>query len=148
MKDMGEVSKAGITRKGRYGAQSVDAMIKTWTGNRKYDGTTVTAEDVFAVRQSDKHSVLGKEFREHTIYGRRFFNTCDGFFGMGPRSLKSDDCICLIKGCNVPIILRRSEQMDNSGKSKLHGSGNEDDVSYRVIGPACKLNATEAPAPS
>jgi hypothetical protein len=38
--------------------------------------------------------------------GRAIFKTTEGFLGLGPAALQMDDHICVLLGCNTPLILR------------------------------------------
>lgn len=38
---------------------------------------------------------------------RHLFVTEDGYLGLGPRSMKNGDLVCVILGCEVPLVLRR-----------------------------------------
>ena len=39
-----------------------------------------------------------------------WFETTDGYIGRGPPYMKVDDFVCIVKGCGLPILLRRSAQ--------------------------------------
>ena len=51
---------------------------------------------------------------EHSMgqvyYHRRLFTTMKGYLGVGPQLLRSGDNICILLGCNVPVILRPAGQ--------------------------------------
>ncbi|KAI9780886.1 MAG: hypothetical protein M1839_006513 [Geoglossum umbratile] len=40
------------------------------------------------------------------IRGRAFFETHDGYVGLGPPSAQSGDAICILLGCKAPMLLR------------------------------------------
>ncbi len=46
---------------------------------------------------------------EGGTYGRPFFQTKDGYMGVGVRSMRQDDIICVLLGSRLPFILRHSE---------------------------------------
>jgi hypothetical protein len=35
-----------------------------------------------------------------------FFITRSGFMGLGPRDMRDDDNVCILRGCDFPVILR------------------------------------------
>ena len=50
------------------------------------------------------------EFMERSIHScisRTFFLTEKGYMGLGPRRAKKGDILCVLPGCNVPLLLRR-----------------------------------------
>ncbi|KAF3762000.1 hypothetical protein M406DRAFT_74917 [Cryphonectria parasitica EP155] len=48
---------------------------------------------------------------------RRLMVTNLGFPGMAPRRAQKGDAVCVLFGCNVPVVLRRREQQDPQGIS-------------------------------
>ena len=54
-----------------------------------------------------------KDFRdaERAVYlrtrRRAFFITEKGYFGIGPPGGRDGDCVCLLGGCSVPVVLRK-----------------------------------------
>ena len=40
---------------------------------------------------------------------RRLFHSSDGYLGLGPRNTLPGDVLCVLKDCNVPVILRPTE---------------------------------------
>jgi hypothetical protein len=46
----------------------------------------------------------------HKMEGRRFFVTGRGFMGFGPQGIESGDTICVLLGCDVPLILRKVDK--------------------------------------
>lgn len=51
-------------------------------------------------------------YRENTgrvICSRRFFISEAGYMGLGPLSLQQGDMICVLLGCNVPLLIRKEE---------------------------------------
>ena len=54
--------------------------------------------------------------------GRRFFTTRNGYIGLAPRSTTVGDLVCVLKGANVPFILRRKgENYVIVGECYCHG---------------------------
>jgi hypothetical protein len=45
-----------------------------------------------------------------TIANRRFFVTREGYLGLGPNALQAGDEVYVIKGSNVPFVLRKSDR--------------------------------------
>lgn len=37
----------------------------------------------------------------------RLFRSSGGYLGRGPFSVKPGDQVCVLKGCNVPVLLRK-----------------------------------------
>ncbi|KAI0515111.1 heterokaryon incompatibility protein-domain-containing protein [Xylaria bambusicola] len=58
--------------------------------------------------------------------GRRFFVTKEGYFGLGPQAMTSDDQIFFFLGCDYPVVLR---PLDEYGKCRR----------YQVVG-VCYLD--------
>ncbi|KAK7973223.1 hypothetical protein PG996_007448 [Apiospora saccharicola] len=46
---------------------------------------------------------------ESNLLKTRFFETEDGYLGLGPLSLRSDDELCLFHNCPLPVILRKEK---------------------------------------
>ncbi|KAI6089079.1 heterokaryon incompatibility protein-domain-containing protein [Hypoxylon rubiginosum] len=46
----------------------------------------------------------------YTIHRRQVFTTLRGYLGLGPEGMKPKDKIVILKGCRVPVILRREDQ--------------------------------------
>ncbi|TVY88090.1 Heterokaryon incompatibility protein 6,OR allele, partial [Lachnellula willkommii] len=42
-----------------------------------------------------------------TISSRDFFISTSGYMGVGPKALEEGDMICVIPGCNVPLLIRK-----------------------------------------
>ncbi|RDW56758.1 hypothetical protein BP6252_13981 [Coleophoma cylindrospora] len=42
----------------------------------------------------------------HDMRSKKFFEMDGGLVGLGPGSLRRDDVVCVLQGCNVPVILR------------------------------------------
>ena len=53
---------------------------------------------------------------------RKFFTTSRGSIGLGPRSMKRGDLVCILSGGAVPFILRKDEEYYTLiGESYVHG---------------------------
>lgn len=44
---------------------------------------------------------------DRTISSRTFFISGSGYMGVGPKALEEGDMICVIPGCNVPLLIRK-----------------------------------------
>lgn len=62
------------------------------------------------------------------VLNRRMFITKGGMFGLGPRVLATDDLVCLIYGCGVPLVLRpiRRDCYQLVGEAYVHAIMNGD----------------------
>jgi hypothetical protein len=47
-------------------------------------------------------------FKSHAV-NRRFFNTMDGYWGMGPSAMQTGDLCAVLLGADVPFVLRPTE---------------------------------------
>ncbi|KAL9118904.1 MAG: hypothetical protein Q9187_004543 [Circinaria calcarea] len=53
---------------------------------------------------------------------RKFFTTTKGFIGLGPRSMRPGDSVCIFSGGRVPFVLREDgDQHRLIGESYIHG---------------------------
>jgi hypothetical protein len=43
------------------------------------------------------------------LHENRFFHTEDGYLGIGPNIVRTNDIVCALKGCQFPVILRQVE---------------------------------------
>ena len=43
----------------------------------------------------------------HTIRSRTFFISKSGYMGLVPTALEEGDMICVVPGCNVPLLIRK-----------------------------------------
>jgi hypothetical protein len=46
---------------------------------------------------------------ERNLHWDRFFHTEDGYLGIGPNIVHTNDIVCALKGCQFPVILRQVE---------------------------------------
>lgn len=88
----------------RYRVDPVDVLLMTVTGNRKGAGAKLGAEDVSAARNDLEDPTFQESLRISSA-GRLFFITSAGYMAIGPRGLRINDRVCLIKGCYVPMVL-------------------------------------------
>jgi hypothetical protein len=42
-----------------------------------------------------------------TMMGRKFFLSSSGYMGLGPLALQEGDMICILLGCDVPLLIRK-----------------------------------------
>jgi hypothetical protein len=76
--------------------------------------------DVRALMQSSRPSAVVKFLKrvESVIWDRQFLLTVVGkFFGLAPITARSDDLICILYGCSVPVVLR--EHTNKRGRDVL-----------------------------
>ncbi|KAI1758028.1 heterokaryon incompatibility protein-domain-containing protein [Xylaria castorea] len=66
------------------------------------------------------------------LHGRQVMSTSNGRLGLVPFGATSRDCIAILEGCHVPIVLRPVEDEEVEGKSKEKSHPNR----YIVIGEA------------
>lgn len=71
-------------------------------------------------------SILFSEYENDVVNicaGRRLFATAEGYIGVGPANLQTDDAICVLLGLKYPIILRPAgnEQYQVIGCCYVHG---------------------------
>jgi hypothetical protein len=57
------------------------------------------------------------------LIGRAFFKTYEGHIALGPRAAQPDDQVCVLLGCQVPLILRPSPggRYQVVGECYVHG---------------------------
>ena len=114
-----------------------DAYIQTLLCGRISSSERITKDDIKALmsfQSPDKPSpTTNKEFVtkickafEAGMRRRKLAITKDGYIGAVPRETQPDDLICVLFGCSVPIVLRKT----------VVANGTLNDVSYRFIGEA------------
>jgi hypothetical protein len=97
--------------------------------------------DVEELLQSDGLSEDAKRYfgvvRE-VVWNRRTFEAFNGFLGLihglAPPEARLDDCVCILYGCSVPVILRK------------HSGGNGTDSYWQLIGDAYVHNFMDGEA--
>lgn len=65
-----------------------------------------------------EHHYTMANVMEYYGLNRRFFTTYEGRWGLGPAQLQAEDDLVIVMGCDVPLIIRRTE---TTGKFKLVG---------------------------
>ncbi|KAL1597723.1 hypothetical protein SLS60_008209 [Paraconiothyrium brasiliense] len=59
--------------------------------------------------------------RDITLW-RRLFDTTGGYLGLGPRYIQKGDSICILHGCQFPMVLRPlGESWEIVGEAYIHG---------------------------
>ena len=81
------------------GQNGGDGILRSLTLDRDADGER-TYDDIASEPPEITRSM------HRAGIGRRFFRAKEGFVGLGPRRLKPNDKVVLVKGCHVPITLR------------------------------------------
>lgn len=110
-------------------ARNWKSVLPRWksmaTGHHRYSSNDRDAKRAFykaitAGKSSDrchneptKHNLMN--IIEAACYGRTFFVTACGRFGLGPSSIAVGDKVTILLGCDVPIILRRVSNYDHQG---------------------------------
>ncbi|RBR09733.1 hypothetical protein FVER53590_11786 [Fusarium verticillioides] len=92
-------------------AFSKDAENKT-TGEDAEE-TEATEEETIMGRiisgfQDERSTLWELCFRIHKVRGLGFYKTKKGLFALLPKFTRPGDSICIIKGCGLPLVLRRS----------------------------------------
>ena len=49
-------------------------------------------------------------YAREVLKGRRFFTTKEGYIGLAPEAVQMGDQVCIILGCQSPLLLRREEK--------------------------------------
>ncbi|KAI1077748.1 heterokaryon incompatibility protein-domain-containing protein [Whalleya microplaca] len=75
------------------------------------------------------------------VWNRKFFAvagpnlTSDELFGMGSRRIQEDDCICILFGCSVPVVLRRrNREFSLIGECYVHSMMDGEAVAQLELG--------------
>lgn len=75
----------------------------------------------YDVIQKDQHPATALEYIQRVqsvIWDRTFIKTARlddldrPLYGLGPRETRAGDCICILHGCSVPVVLRRTDDAD------------------------------------
>lgn len=128
------------------GQNGGDGILRSFTLDRDAEGER-TYDDIASKPPEITRSM------HRAIIGRRFFRSKEGFVGLGPRGLRSNDKIVLVPGCHVPIALRAALYKKETSKVKCD---NHADVAvclrlgcaknfvaitqrYEVVGETCKF---------
>lgn len=110
------------------GGSKIDAYRRTITadqtrysarvpeGECEFDPMACCDESGFNWFKQLEWGAYSKSFRddERAVYlrclTRTFFVTHKGYFGIGPTDIQEDDCVCILSGCSVPVVLRRDKE--------------------------------------
>ena len=101
-----------------------DSYRNNYSSWRAVSGMLSQPEDHF-------HSAMADHYTQARVYdeifglampGRRFFTTREGYIGLAPSRTTAGDLVCVIKGANVPFILRPTgEDYVLVGECYCHG---------------------------
>ena len=128
----------------RKGITGIDAFWRTLLGDCDRDACPapkkwanhfarylmlISSEDVSTYwatgRVGDTKSGTASVFQaslEYVAWRRRFFTTRKGHLGLGPRSMKPGDHVCILSGGRVPFLLRKDGIHHRFvGESYIHG---------------------------
>lgn len=77
-----------------------------------YGGLAGGAIDTMRIINFGRNSILAQFCRrvQAVVWNRSMFRTDDDRLGLASKDIKQGDKICILYGCSVPIILRRSEK--------------------------------------
>ncbi|PMD45594.1 hypothetical protein L207DRAFT_382181, partial [Hyaloscypha variabilis F] len=139
-------------KKGTYirGEPSLDVLCRTLCGNRVSKRYSPPREDFldhsmisdvaklfvenWETARSWYFNPLVNEFRTMAA-GRSLFMTATGYLGLGPQEIQPGDTVCVLLGCNTPMILRPSD--DVRGAFEVIGAAYVDGFSdgQAILGP-------------
>lgn len=111
------------------GQNGGDAILRSFTLDRDAEGEK-TYDDIASDPPEIERSL------HRAIIARRFFRTKEGFVGLGPRGLKTNDKVVLVPGCHVPIILRAGRFVKDRNKIKC----NDHETVEVCLGLGCAKN--------
>lgn len=131
LKERLSASKLGV-RSGSLETTYREELLVTMVGGLiSVDGTIRRLDVEWFEKQIPKHNLLNKppsldlvpeidsmwprnrenyfrDVRDRT-WGRTILRSSKGLLGLGPREIREGDCIYIIEGCSVPIILRKNQ---------------------------------------
>ena len=90
------------------GERVPDSYAKNYLSWRALVGMLSQPENHFHSTMAE-HSVPGMVYDELfgiAMPGRRFFTAREGYIGLAPSRTRAGDVVCVVKGANVPFILR------------------------------------------
>jgi hypothetical protein len=120
----------------KYPSNIEDSLVQTFTANRQRSGARFPTNFISKFENMRDPMVYGSI--EKATAGRAFFFTKQGYMGLGPRKMQANDCICLISGCHVPIVMRcfRTYGVLDTRTGNVDVT-HEDTAYYHVVGVAC-----------
>ena len=86
------------------------------------------------VPESDPHHLQALTYlsnQRRALHNRRIFRTSKGYYGVGHRTIEVGDICCVIRGANVPFVLRKAQlEPDHSIQTS------EKSYAYKLVGEA------------
>ena len=83
-----------------------DTNLANFEISRKYIHRIIdTTRDTALVHSPEEQMYLAHV--RYAIKGRSFFTTVDGYIGLAPLATKPGDEVCILLGCQSPLVLRR-----------------------------------------
>lgn len=124
----------------KHASEIGDILVHTLTANRQPSGDKFPRNFVPNIENVRDPMINGNIPK--TTAGRVFFITEQGLIGLGPQKMRVGDCICIISGCHVPIVLRQVRKSSGLFNVRANSSNFscEDTLHYYVVGPACKFS--------
>jgi hypothetical protein len=112
------------------GATVLEAWVRTLIADQIYPGKRVTDEQIIAFCQcrypptflqahepKERFKRFFGTLARAFIYGirnKRLVMTKRGYIGTVPTEVKVGDCICILAGCDVPVMLRKKESFGDN----------------------------------
>lgn len=133
-----------IRSHGKYGRRWYEEYLRTILGDLVIDNRKNWAHRI--IIDDDFPSItdyIGGEFRadmevdriadsiSDMITNRRFFNTDEGYMGIGPINMRVDDEVWVLFGGQVPFVLRR---LKSSPPTELSGHAGAPPLHYTLVG--------------
>lgn len=95
----------------RFGITSHSILVEKFLGSRELEGYLLESEELHKdlIDASSLSSHVSKLTSHWLSLVKNYvaFWTSDGYLGWGPPGMKESDHVCVIVGCDVPVVLRR-----------------------------------------
>lgn len=90
-------------------SQAKRALTKMWEFDTRWDdhNALIQDPDVIALFNQGSH-----------VVNRCYFETVEGWQGVGPRNIRQGDIVCVILGCRFPLVLRRDDWFSTSTQDR------------------------------
>jgi hypothetical protein len=87
------------------GASSTSNEYQSWISNADTLRHEETVREVMTAKLEAITRGIG-DIKINENYAC-FFTTRQGHMGLGPRDMRDDDQVCILRGCNFPVVLRQ-----------------------------------------